>query len=815
MSARNLQFFFAPRSIAVIGASEKTQHMGTYGLRNLVQGGFKGNIFPVNPKYTLLEGLKTYRDLAELPVVPELAIICTPSSTIPRIIGQLARLGTKAAIVLGEEAGAGDKLQPSVLETARPHLLRILGPGSAGILVPKIGLNASLATTGALQGQIALLAQSGMLAAGMLDWARSQGIGFSKVITLGDGVDVDVGDMLDYLAGDSDTRAILLCIEDIPHARKFMSAARAAARNKPTLILKTGPCGGDLVAESMSGRSDAVLDAAIRRAGMLRVYSTEDLLSAVETLSQVRPFGNGRLTIVGNGRGPGLMACDALLRGGGKSATLSDETLCKLNQLLPENAACSAPVALPANASASLYRQVLEAVSADSGADALLVIHAPSASASCVDIADAIIPLARQGARNILVCWLGGAALAPARRIFAESGIATYATPEAAVCGFMQMADFRRNQHLLMQVPPTISPDLVADRPAARKIVAAALAGGRLVLAAADTGALLAAYGLPVNDVHLADDTQMVTPVLKIGIVTDPIFGPAIVFGQGGRFDLPVIAAGLPPLNMVLARDLVLHATGIAEVADSTSQQPEPEIDEICRHLLKLSHLLTDVPELVELDIQFTLPDGKHMVGLQAHGRLQPAAIGDGLQRFAICPYPEELEETISWQGSTLLLRPIKPEDGQAHIAFFNALDPEDVRYRMFVGVRALQPSQLARFTQIDYDREMAFIATRNKPDGSAETLGVARVVADPDNIQAEFSVIVRSDLKGLGLGHLLMAKLIAYCRRHGTAEIIGEALPHNTRILHLVRKLGFDVKPLERDGTMWLHLDLRSSQQR
>ncbi|SFI35991.1 acetyltransferase [Collimonas sp. OK307] len=814
MSARNLQFFFAPRSIAVIGASEKTQHMGTHGLQHLVRGGFKGSIFPVNPKYTLLEGLKTYHDLAELPAVPELAIICTPSSTIPGIIGQLARLGTKAAIVLSEEAGAGDKLQPAVLETARPHLLRILGPGSAGILVPKIGLNASLAAAGALQGRIALLVQSGTLAAGMLDWARSQGIGFSKVITLGDSVDVDVGDMLDYLAGDSDTRAILLCIEDIPHARKFMSAARAAARNKPTLILKTGRCGGDFAAESISGRSDAVLDAAIRRAGMLRVFSTEDLLSAVETLSQVRPFGNGRLTIIGNGRGPGVMACDALLRGGGKSATLSDETLCKLNQLLPVNAACSAPIALPANASPSLYRQVLEAVSADAGADALLVIHAPSANASCVDIADAIIPLARQGARNILVCWLGGAALEPARHIFAEAGIATYATPEAAVCGFMQMADFRRNQHLLMQVPPAISPDLIADRPAARRIVAAALAGGRLMLSAADTGALLAAYGLPVNEVHGADGTQMATPVLKIGIVTDPTFGPAIVLGQGGRFDLPVIAAGLPPLNMVLAHDMVLHATGIAEATDGTTQL-EPEIDEICRNLVRLSHLLTDVPELVELEIHFSLPDGKHVVGLDANGRLQPSAIVDGLQRLAICPYPEELEETISWQGSTLLLRPIKPEDGQAHIAFFNALDPEDVRYRMFVGVRALQPSQLARFTQIDYDREMAFIATRNKSDGSAETLGVARVVADPDNIQAEFSVIVRSDLKGLGLGHLLMAKLIAYCRHHGTAEIIGEALPHNTRILHLVRKLGFDVKPLERDGTMWLHLDLRPSQQR
>jgi RimJ/RimL family protein N-acetyltransferase len=203
------------------------------------------------------------------------------------------------------------------------------------------------------------------------------------------------------------------------------------------------------------------------------------------------------------------------------------------------------------------------------------------------------------------------------------------------------------------------------------------------------------------------------------------------------------------------------------------------------------------------------------MAGMYAHARVQPSEAGSGLQRLAICPYPDDLEEIVCWQGAPLLLRPIRPEDGEAHVAFFNALDPEDVRYRMFVGMRALQPSQLARFTQIDYDREMAFIATRPSGDGSAETLGVARVVADPDNIQAEFSVIVRSDLKGLGLGQVLMTKLIAYCRSHGTREMIGEALPHNVRILHLVKKLGFEVKPLERNNTMWLRLDLRPGLQR
>lgn len=799
MSARNLEFFFTPRSIAVIGASEKAKSIGTFVLRHLLQAGFKGSIFPVNPKYDFLDGLKTYRKLDEMPAAPELAVICTPSSTVPRIIGQLGALGAKTAIVMSEAADTDGKLQQAILQAARPHLLRILGPGSAGLVAPGTGLNASLAALGALQGRIALLTQSGALACGMVDWARSQGIGFSKVIALGGSADVDVGDMLDYLGSDSDTRAILLCMEDIPHARKFMSAARAAARNKPTLILKSG---------RLDDGADAIFDAAVRRAGMLRVFSTEDLFSAVETLSQIRPLDGGRLTVIGNGRGPGLMACDALLRSGGRSSVLLSETLSALERLLPAIEKDTFPIALPVNASALLYGQVLKAVSADRGVDTLLVTHTPSALEPGAEIANVIVSLAEEGARNILSCWLGGASLEPARQICAAAGIPVYETPEAVVRGFMQMVDFRRNQNLLMQVPPASSADLVVDRAAARRIIATVLGDHRQRLSATETGALLAAYGMTVKDLQAVDGVSMAAPALKIGIATDPTFGPAVMLKKSGR---PEMTAGLPPLNMVLAHDMVLHA-GAAGLNEDTQQQLGPEADRICRILLKVSHLLCDIPELTELEIDFSLMRNGDIAGLRAHARLQPSAVSDGLQRLVICPYPDALEETISWQGGPLLLRPIKPEDGEAHIAFFNALDPEDVRYRMFVGMRALQPSQLARFTQIDYDREMAFIATRVKQDGTAETLGVARVVADPDNIQAEFSVIVRSDLKGLGLGQVLMTKLIAYCRRHGTSEIIGEALPHNARILHLVRKLGFDVKPLERNGTMWLHLDLQST---
>jgi acetyltransferase len=299
---------------------------------------------------------------------------------------------------------------------------------------------------------------------------------------------------------------------------------------------------------------------------------------------------------------------------------------------------------------------------------------------------------------------------------------------------------------------------------------------------------------------------------LILGAATDPVFGPVIVFGQGG-VAVEVAddhAVGLPPLNAVLARDLV-ERTRVARLLAGYRNRPPADMDAILATLVQVSRLVCDIPEIVELDINPLLADAGGAVVLDARMRLALAdRSGSTLDRLAIRPYPRELEETIAWNGGTLLLRPVRPEDGPAHLRFFDALTPDDIRYRMFVRIRELQPSQLARFTQIDYDREMAFIATRPGPDGEPETLGVGRVVADPDNISAEFAVTVRSDLKGHGLGKLLMRKLIDYCRSRGTREIVGEALPQNNRIIGLVRKLGFVVQPTGEEGVRKFTLTLR-----
>lgn len=896
MSIRNLQYLFNPRSVAVIGASEKPQRVGTTVLRNLVEGGYAGVLFAVNPKYTMLAGHPAYRSVTNLPTAPELAIICTSPATVPEIIRDLGARGTHAAIVLTaglhlHTDSSGRNLRQAMLDAAKPSLLRILGPNCVGLLVPRLGLNASFAHTGALPGRIAFVSQSGALVTGILDWAKSRGIGFSKFISLGDSADIDCGDILDYLASDGETSAILLYLEDIHHARKFMSAARAAARSKPTLVVKAGRMPeGARAATSHTGAlagADAVYDAAIRRAGMLRVWSTEDLFNAVETLAHARPLRGEHLTILTNGGGPGVLATDVLMSSQGALADLSATTLHQLDGLLPSTWSHANPVDIIGDASAERYQQAMEILLQDPQSDALLFIHAPTAIVPSIEIAQAVVPLAQHATCNVLACWLGGAAVAQARQIFSSAGIPTYDTPEDAVRGFMQIVQYRRNQNLLMQVPPSVPSDFLPNRAAARALIRTALDAGRQQLSESEAKQMLAAYGIPVVPTRIARTTdeavqcaQMVgfpvalkilsptishksdlggvvldieTPEavrhaahamyqrvqrlrpdavlqgfsvqamarrseaheLIIGVATDPVFGPVILFGQGGVAVEAMAdhAMALPPLNMILARDLITQ-TRVARLLAGYRNRPAADLDAICRTLMQVAQMVIDLPEIAELDVNPLLADHQGVIALDARVLLAATTRGE-LDRLAICPYPAAQEQMIEWHGQPLMLRPIKPEDGPEHLAFFNALEPEDVRYRMFIRTRDLQPAQLARLTQIDYDREMAFIATRVRPEGGHETLGVARVVIDPDNVQAEFAIIVRSDLKGQGLGALLLYRLIDYCHNRGTQIIVGEALPGNIRLLGLVKKLGFIVSPVPVNGTLQLRLVLRSDNSR
>jgi len=890
MSIRNLDQLLDPSSVAVFGASARTGSVGATVWNNLRSGGFKGPIHAVNPRHRTLDGETVYASAADLPSAPDLAVICTPAAVVPGLIRELAARGTRAAIVL--TAGLDAAQRKAMLDAARPSLLRILGPNCIGMLSPHLGLNASFAHTSAAAGELAFVSQSGALVTAMLDWARARAIGFSHFVSLGEHADVDFGDMLDYLASDPKTRAILLYIESIEAPRKFMSAARAAARNKPVIVVKAGrSVQGQKAAASHTGAlagSDLVYDAAITRAGMLRVDTLQQLFLAAETLTRFRTNPSDRLTILTNGGGAGVMAADAAENAGIELSTLGADTLAALDAVLPANWSHGNPVDIIGDAPVARYVQTLEALQQDPQAGAILFIHAPTAIVPSQQIAQALLPLVDARQPRILSCWLGEAAVAQARQIFQDAGIASYGTPEEAVSAFAMLVRYRRNQAQLLEAPASLAGGAATtaapDRAAIDALLESALAQGQQMLTEPQAKAVLEACRIPVvatrivtadpdqaasaaqaigfpvvlkilsNDISHKSDvggvvldlahaaavrdaaSSMLARVaadqpqarvdgftvqamvrvahareLIVGASIDAVFGPVILFGSGGT-SVEVVAdraIALPPLNRRLARALVRN-TRVARLLDGFRDTPAADLDALDDVLVAVSQLMADHPQITELDINPLILGPQGAIALDARIRVDGRRAG-GAKHFAIKPYPAQLVEQIEWQGRSLQVRPIRPGDEAQHLAFLSQLDPEDVRMRVFYSRRSIEPSELARLTQIDYEREIAFIAETTGPDGSTQTLAVARAVSDPDNISAEFGIVVRSDIKGQGLGRLMMDKLIRTLRAQGTQRLVATVLQDNKRMLALQRDLGFvEVRDQSGDGTRAIALDLQ-----
>ncbi len=499
MTTRNLDALFRPRAIALIGASNEAGSVGQVLARNLLGGGFAGPVLPVNPHAEAIGSTLAYRSVAELPVTPDLAVIATPPATIPGLIAELAGRGCRAAVVI--TAGLDGALRQQALDAARPALLRIIGPNCLGFLSPGRGVNASFAHLAPAAGHLALVAQSGAVAAAAIDWADAHGVGFSHIVTIGDAADVDFGDLLDYLALDTETHAILLYVESIRDARKFMSAGRVAARTQPVVVIKSGrSAAGAKAAFSHTGAlagADAVYDAAFRRAGMLRVGELRELFDAVSTLDVGLKVQGDRLAILTNGGGAGVMAADALEARGGRLATLSPATISALEKVAPPTWSKGNPIDIIGDATAARYRAALEAVLHDPGVDAVLVMNCPTAVADSTEAAEAVIAAKAQDAQGppILTCWLGQTAVAEGRRRLTAARIPTHETPDEAVRAFMHLVEHGRTKTQLMQTPA--APPTPRAPEVARQIIDAALADGRLSLSDSEARAVLEAYGVP------------------------------------------------------------------------------------------------------------------------------------------------------------------------------------------------------------------------------------------------------------------------------------------------------------------------------
>ena len=522
MSVRNLDKLFKPRSVALIGATPRSGAVGAVVARNLRRAGFAGQLMFVNPHHQAIEGLSVYPTVASLPQPPDLAVIVTPPETVPSLVSELAERGTRAAVIItagfGELGEHGRVLQQAALDAAKPHLLRIVGPNCVGVMVPGIGLDATFSHLAAAAGDIALVSQSGAMITAMLDWAVPRGIGFSQVVSLGDMADVDFGDMLDYLAADPQTRAVLLYAEGVAHGRKFMSAARAASRLKPVLVLKAGRSNAGARAATshtdILAGADAVYDAAFRRAGMLRVATMAELFDAAETLALTHQQIGERITILTNGGGAGVLATDALIAAGGQLASLSQETIDRLNRVLPATWSHGNPVDIIGDASGKRYAEALAALIGDAAADAILVLNCPTAlvepeeaAAAVIDTIAAAEPDALRG-RNVTTAWLGEHSARAARQRFAKARIATYESPESAIAGLMHRVCYRRNQELLMETPPARLDAFRPDLAATRQVITSALTAEKSWLDAQEAGAILRAYGIPIVADRIARDVD-------------------------------------------------------------------------------------------------------------------------------------------------------------------------------------------------------------------------------------------------------------------------------------------------------------------
>ncbi len=882
MTIRNLGFLMQPRSIAVIGASAEAGSVGYWLARN-VAASFKGDLAFVNPRTPVIEGRRAVASVAALAQAPDLAVIATPPQTVPGLLAELGSRGTRAAVVV--TAGIRAELRQQMLDAAKPYCLRILGPNIIGLMVPKAGVNASFSHIAAPAGDLAFLSQSGALITGIVDWAAAHDIGFSHVVSLGDMADIDFGDMLDYLAGDTASAAILLYMESLTNAAKFMSAARRAARAKPVIVIKSGRhAAGAKAAASHTGAlsgADSAYDAAFRRAGLLRVNELKELFNAAEVLAHMPRLYGERLTILTNGGGAGVLAADRMADLGGKLAELSPETIAALDAVLPATWSHGNPVDIIGDAGPERYARALEAIITAPETDAVLTINCPTAVVSSTAAAEAVIKVAGQSirggrlARPVFTNWLGNGAAEAARTKFAKAGIASFETPGEAVEGFMYLARHARAQEELMRTPPSRTTGLACDRVTADKIIAEAAAAGRAMLSETEAKALLAAYDIPVvptravasvdeagtaardllwdnravvlkirsDDIsHKSDaggvvldlkapdevrhaasamlariktrlpeariDGFTVQPMIDrkraheliIGMSEDRTFGPTLMFGAGGTAVevMRDTSLALPPLDTQLARDLIAR-TRISRLLAGYRDRPAARVDDIAATLVKVSQLVADFPAIRELDINPLLADEAGVVALDARVRI--SAAGEAPRRpMSLKPYPVQWErkDTVKSLGE-ILIRPIRPEDEHLYQRFFEKLTPEDLRLRFFTTIKGLDHRLLARLTQIDYAREIAFVAL----DCQGELLGVARFNADPDYTHAEYGVIVRSDLKGAGLGWRLMHHLIAYAKAEGLSKLTGMVLSENVTMLAMCRELGFDITSVPEDPTV------------
>lgn len=750
------------------------------------------------------------------------ALVCVAPDRLPQVLATLKTCRPRCLTVLPHSVPSTDPIEDMVYCRAWGELndCLILGPRSFGVQRPHLGINLSHEQHVGLGGRVALVAQSRSITASVLDWAEDVRLGFSAVVSLGDESIIDVADVLDYLAMDPRTDSIALYLEETSSSRRFTSALRAAASVKPVIVLKVGHNADD------PSRQDAVFNALLRRVGAVRIRYFVQLFSAIKVLVHTRRPRGRKIALFSNGDGAAQLALDvmgdteAVFR-----ADLTQASVKSLSELLEEGATSSNPVITYAPLTPEKLRQIIGLLVDDPGVDGVLVLLAPDPLSDLHSVARELAVISPESRKPIITCFMGDATMRPLRHVLDSVGTPAFRTPESAANAFGILASYHYNQTLSQQTLPPVPLRKPPRLDEARALTRTIQSQRRRDLTADECRQLLGCFHAPLQyvDAEIAPSQHDDSRPMCIQVSRDDKLGPYITFGPGGQealFAGSHTAMDLPPLNSYLARKLVLRSSVWHQ---GLSRQMTPTaFDQLLELLERVSELVSEVPALDSLMIDPLFADDMQLVAHNVRVRVTSETMlvlpeTTGYRHMAIHPYPRRLVQAKTFKdGKPWLLRPIRPEDAEPLQEFVRGLSDES-RYMRFVSMmRELTPRMLERYTRIDYDRELALVATVEVPNAEhrghprEQIIGFAHYLRNADGRGAEYALVIGDAWQRRGLGAQLMGGLIEAAQDQGLTYIDGVVLATNRPMLSLMTHLGFRNDYDEEDPTMrrvWLDL--------
>ncbi|HEY4255397.1 MAG TPA: bifunctional acetate--CoA ligase family protein/GNAT family N-acetyltransferase [Chlamydiales bacterium] len=871
---RQLDHIFQPKRVAVVGASDREGSVGRTVMQNLLQGGLQGEIIPINPKRPEVLGVKAYPDLKSVPGLIELVVIITPAKTVPALIAEAADLKIPAAIIISagfkEMGEPGIALEQEILKHARRSNMRVIGPNCLGVMNPNTGLNATFAADMAHKGQIAFISQSGALCTAVLDWSLREKVGFSAFVSIGSMLDVGWGDLINYFGNDPWTKSILIYMESIGDARAFLSAAREVALTKPIILIKAGRSSESAkAAASHTGAlagSDEAMSAALKRVGVLRVDTIDDLFSMAQALAkQPRPKGPC-LTIVTNAGGPGVIATDALVAEGGKLTELSSETFSALNALLPAQWSRNNPIDVLGDANAELYAKTIEIALKEPASNGTLVILTPQDMTDSTGTAEKLA-LLEKADQPMFASWMGADHVQQGIDFLTNAGIPNFEFPDAACKTFARMWQYTEQLRSIYETPTHVPSSAAHHK--LEKIFSAARKEGRTLLDEYESKKVLEAYNIPTVPTHIATSAEeavrvarelgfpivlklysrtithktdvggvklnltteeavkkayeeihasvdklagkshfqgvTVQPMVKldgyeliIGSSLDEQFGPVMLFGSGGQL-VEVFkdrALAIPPLTTTLAKRL-MEQTKIFEALKGVRGRSSINLEALEEILVRFSQLITEQPWIKECDINPLLASPSKLIALDARIVLhEPGLKESELPKPAIRPYPNQyIQSFILKNGTSLTIRPIRPDDEKLIVRFHQDLSQETVRQRYLKAINyeeRIAHDRLVRICFNDYTREIALVAIAEKTN---EIVGVARLTKLPSGNDASFALVVKDAFQNQGVGSKLMSQVLSVAKAEGIQMLAASLLEENFQMQKLLKGLGFEVR--------------------